>query len=162
MATDYLSYVPGFAVGQKLGLDPAGPANTAAQGAANAQAQANQLSALQWQRQMTGLQGALGYVGGLQSLYNSIYSPGGGRAAPGGATVAQPMPAGAALAGNLPTQATNMNQGANLRAPTKYDKYIDSVPAIGALNRVREGNYGKAAKDLIPGGGALDALKGLF
>lgn len=77
-----------------LGMDPSQGYDTAAAGARAAQSQANDLSALQWQRQMGGLQGALGYVGGLQQLYNSIYGAGGGAAAPGGSVV--PPPPGAA------------------------------------------------------------------
>ena len=65
-------------------LDPARGYNTAAQGAAAAQQQANALSDLQWQRQMQGLQQATGYTDQLQGLYNSMYSPGGGQMAAGG------------------------------------------------------------------------------
>jgi hypothetical protein len=51
----------------KSGLD------TAAQGARDAQSQANALSELQWQRQMQGLQQALGMMNPSQSLYDRIY-----------------------------------------------------------------------------------------
>ena len=51
----------------KRGLDEA------AQGARNAQTQANQLAELQWQRQMEGLQRALGMMNPSQSLYDRIY-----------------------------------------------------------------------------------------
>lgn len=64
-------------------------------GAQAAQQQANALSALQWQRQMTGLNGALGYVNNMQSLYNSLYGRGSGpagRIAPGGSIVPGPDP----------------------------------------------------------------------
>lgn len=67
-----------------FGLDPSQGYDTAAQGARDASTSADALSALQWQRQMQGLGGALGYVQNLQDLYNSIYSPGGGKPAAGG------------------------------------------------------------------------------
>jgi hypothetical protein len=67
-----------------LGLDPSQGYDTAAAGARDAQKQANALSDLQWQRQMQGLGQAQGYTNQLQSLYNSLYSPGGGQAAAGG------------------------------------------------------------------------------
>jgi len=78
-----------------IGLDPSQGYDTAAAGAKAAQGQANALSDLQWNRQMQGLGQAQGYVQNLQSLYNSLYSPGGGQQAPGGAPVVTP-PMGAA------------------------------------------------------------------
>jgi type II secretory pathway pseudopilin PulG len=90
-----------------LGLDPSQGYDTAAAGAKQAQQQANALSQLQWQRQMAGLQGALGYVGNLQSLYNSLYGPGGGQTAPGGGNVIGPPPTASqlsALAGPPPAR----------------------------------------------------------
>jgi hypothetical protein len=51
----------------KKGLD------TAAQGARDAQKQAQELSALQWQRQMAGLQEARGQTQPYLSLYDRIY-----------------------------------------------------------------------------------------
>lgn len=90
--SDFLNGIP--VIGGTLNsiVNPAAGYETAAKGAQNAAQQANQLSALQWNRQMAGLTGALGSVNSLQQLYNSLYGPGGGRAAPGGNTsfVAQP------------------------------------------------------------------------
>lgn len=73
-----------------IGMDPSQGFDTAAGGAKEAQGQANQLAGVQWDRQMQGLGMAQGYVGNLQALYNSIYSPGGGQVAPGGAPVGMP------------------------------------------------------------------------
>ncbi len=81
-----------------LGLDPSQGYDTAAAGAKDAQAQANALSDLQWQRQMGGLQQAQGFTNQLQSLYNSMYSPGGGAPAAGGMPM-QPMGAAGAAPG---------------------------------------------------------------
>lgn len=75
---------------QMFGLDPSQGYDTASAGAKQAQAQANALSGLQWQRQMQGLAGAMGSVDALQSLYNSLYSPGGGKMAAGGRGPQQP------------------------------------------------------------------------
>jgi hypothetical protein len=80
---DFLNGVPGLGA-VKQALDPATGYQTAAAGAKAAQAQSNQLSDLQWQRQMQGLQQSQGYNNQLQSLYNSLYTPGHGQAAPGG------------------------------------------------------------------------------
>lgn len=91
-----------------FGLDPTEQYDTAAAGAREAQGQANALSQLQWQRQMQGLQGALGYVNNLQSLYNQIYSPGGGKPAAGGAPTQGPSP-GAMAALSSPPPATPPN-----------------------------------------------------
>lgn len=67
---------------------------TAAQGAREAQAQANALAQLQWQRQMQGLQEARGQTQPYLSLYDKIYgtqmagkqTPVGGLSIPGGGT----------------------------------------------------------------------------
>lgn len=64
-------------------LDPGRGNETLAAAYAAAQQQAAALSDLQWQRQMQGLQGALGHVGQQQSLWNSVYGGPPGGAAPG-------------------------------------------------------------------------------
>lgn len=64
-------------------LDPGRGNETLAAAYAQAQQQAAALSDLQWQRQMQGLQGALGHVGQQQSLWNSVYGGPPGGAAPG-------------------------------------------------------------------------------
>lgn len=74
-----------------LGLDPSQGYDTAAAGARQAQGQSNALSDLQWQRQMQGLGQAQQYTGQLQSLYDSMYSPGGGAPAAGGMPMGPPM-----------------------------------------------------------------------
>lgn len=79
--------------------------DTAAQGARDAQKQANYLSDLQWQRQMQGLQEARGQTQPYLSLYDKIYNTQtAGRAAPvGGLGVGGPR-GGAGMAGmsNMP------------------------------------------------------------
>lgn len=71
---------------------------TAAQGAKDAQAQANALSRLQWERQMAGLQEARGQTQPYLSLYDKIYGTQmAGRQAPVtgmGAGWSGPMPPG--------------------------------------------------------------------
>lgn len=91
--SDFLNGIPVIGGTINSIVNPSAGYDTAAQGAKNAQAQANQLSALQWNRQMAGLTGALGFTNSLQQLYNSLYGPGGGRAAAGGNTPMQAQPA---------------------------------------------------------------------
>lgn len=98
-----------------LGLDPSQGYDTAAAGAREAQNQANQLSDLQWQRQMAGLQQAQGYTNQLQALYNSLYSPGGGAPAAGGLSAAAmnaPSPGAGMLLPNYQQQAQDKVTGA--------------------------------------------------
>lgn len=132
MGQDYLQYVPTYPVLQSLGLDPKANADIAVQGAKDAQAQANALSALQWQRQMAGLGQAQGFVNNLQSLYNSIYSPGGGVPAPGGQPIAPPPQSEMdKLSGN------NLSQVTAPKPPTGGGK---GNPAMGILNALGFGS----------------------
>lgn len=55
-------------------IDPASPYATLQSALDKASGQAQQLSALQWQRQMAGLSRALGYGQQSQDLFNNIYN----------------------------------------------------------------------------------------
>ncbi len=163
-----------------LGLDPSQGYDTAAAGAKQAQQQANQLSDLQWQRQMQGLGQAQGYTNQLQSLYNSMYSPGGGQAAAGG------MPAGGAMQAMGPQAGADMmmshggqqnpNPGpatggggvsSNQRALMSF---LPGASTFNVPNDVKQGHYGQALIDLTPGAASIQTaanyglgkLKSLF
>lgn len=72
-------------LGKLVGVDPSKGYEIASQGAAKAQAAANQLSDLQWARQMQGLQLALNAAGNRpmhDQLYGTRTTP--GQATPGG------------------------------------------------------------------------------
>lgn len=130
MAEDYLNYVPGVAAGRALGLDPRQPYEQAQAGAKEAQGQANALSSLQWQRQMQGLGGALGYANNLQQLYNSIYSPGGGAPAAGGGPTGGPSQSEMmGLSGPPPQAAAPPQQGLGdaLKGAWDWAKNTDMV-----------------------------------
>lgn len=142
-------------------LDPARGYNTAAQGATNAQAQANSLSDLQWQRQMGGLQQAQGYTGQLQDLYNSIYGGPGGATAAGGMQPTKPggwqtPPASqmtlAGLGGGVPGStpgSTNLGSGTVYQNPNPLAWWDMMTPSPGG-------------GQLAPGsGGSASAFRGL-
>ncbi len=146
-----------------LGLDPSQGYDTAAAGAKQAQQQANQLSDLQWQRQMQGLQQAQGYTNQLQSLYNSIYSPGGGQAAAGGQTqgMLQSMggPGGAGGPGGgmgmtLPPPGpptTPAGGGGNLESHRGAMSLLPGASTLYVPGDIKSGHYGQALIDLTPG-----------
>lgn len=140
MAEDYLNYVPGVAAGRALGLDPRQPYEQAQAGAKEAQGQANALSSLQWQRQMQGLGGALGYANNLQQLYNSIYSPGGGAPAAGGGPTGGPSQSEMMGLSGPPPQAAKPPEG----SPNP----LHAIPAMWGIDKLSNGG----------GTGALKAL----
>jgi len=133
---------------------------TAADAAKAAQAQANALSTLQWQRQMQGLQGAQGYVNNLQSLYNSIYSPGsGGQAAggqtPSGPTQSQMMSLSAApQAAPAPAPAASTSGASLPHVSSKTAQYAGGIADV----------LGAPPVDQVYGGGkgAYNTVKGWF
>ncbi len=138
-----------------FGLDPGAGYDTAAKGARAAQTDANNLSNLQWQRQMAGLGEAQGYTNQLQGLYNSMYSPGGGAPAAGGLGSLGAGPSGggapAGGAGMLltpPTTPEGREQG-------QVEKdFADWVPGA-SFGSLKEGHYGDALKQAIPTGNAI-------
>ncbi len=143
-----------------LGLDPSAGYDTAAAGAKAAQGQANALSDLQWQRQMQGLGQAQQYTGQLQSLYNSMYSPGGGAPAAGGMQMG-----GAPQMGPAP--------GGDMLLPKTPDAPAPSSPGLSSLLRYNvpyqifqhvTAPAGKAAAGYAAKGAAsgLSALRGMF
>ena len=150
MATDYLSYVPGVQAAGMLGMDPNQPYATAAQGAKDAQAQANALSQLQWERQMAGLGQAQGFVNNLQSLYNSIYSPGGGAPAMGGQGIPQMSQSEMDRLSAPPSTATTAPPEESLGS-----KVWHMVP-IGAADKALGGKISRGGKSVIQG------LKGMI
>lgn len=142
MATDFTKEVPGVAVARGLGLDPRQPYEQAAAGAKDAQAQANALSQLQWQRQMMGLQGAMGFQNNLQQLYNSIYSPGGGVPAAGGGPAGGPDMS-AMMALSAPPQQ---------QAPPEQEKSpLSYLPIFAGLDKLSGGKASRGAQSALSG-----------
>ena len=134
----------------QLGMDPSAGYSTAAQGAFNAQAQATNLSNLQWQRQMQGLQQATGYTNQMQSLYNSLYGGGGGQAAPGGMQ-AIPQGRGGAPGSDMllgPPGGLPPSNPANAVSSDAYanPNKADFMPGA-SLSQFNKGNYKNALVD---------------
>lgn len=99
----------------KRGMD------TAAQGARDAQRQANELAQLQWQRQMQGLQEARGQTQPYLSLYDKIYGTQmAGRPNPvGGAGGGLGMPPPGAAGANHPSPYSGTLRPDGTRNPTE-------------------------------------------
>lgn len=110
---------------------------TAAAGAERASADAKALSDLQWQRQMEGLQRAVGQMDSSQSLYNRIY--GGNTAlpsaqwlqsAPKAPLSAAPPPAG--QFSPVPPNGGQFAPGLNQPARSRVEDYLTRTRAAGS------------------------------
>ncbi len=158
-----------------LGLDPSQGYDTAAAGARQAQDQANALSQQQWGRQMQGLGQAQGYTDQLQSLYNSMYSPGGGQMAAGGRGPQAPGIMQGAMQSLQPPPpahgagpAAGGGNGKILGAPAQ--DWGDFVPGLGQASRLATfaqhpswSSGARAAASFVPGANlAYDEGKALF
>jgi hypothetical protein len=142
-----------------FGLDPGAGYDTAAAGARAAQADANALSNLQWQRQMAGLQQAQGYTNQLQSLYNSLYSPGGDTPAAGGLGSMGLFSGGQGSADASQMLVGPPTQPAG-REPGQVEKDLARYTPGASFGYLRDGNYSAAARSAVPTVSAIGDLTG--
>jgi hypothetical protein len=128
----------------KSGMD------TAAQGARDAQKQSNELAALQWQRQMQGLQEARGATQPYLSLYDKIYGtqtaghvPQGGMGGPLGGGGRPQGPVNTPLGG----WATAGPQRNAMRLGDLYDQYRQTGQPVNPSSVPQPNGYAQAPQN---------------